>query len=137
MLFIAALVRISAWCLQSGSAYYLPPSFTPSLLCSFSQPLSHTPHHAAPSLTLTLSDICFTTYLTSCLCFPFSFSHPCPFSLFCFLKLGSLSSCQPNSFYYHSNPSSPGCPLIVPLIIGASLQFSTRSLVGETEGERV
>lgn len=31
MLFIAALVNISAWRLQSGSAYYLPPSFIPLL----------------------------------------------------------------------------------------------------------
>lgn len=45
---------------------YLPPSFFP-------RPLSHTPPHAALSLTVTLFDICFITYLTCCLHFPFPY----------------------------------------------------------------
>lgn len=77
-------------------------------------PLSVTISNSSSALSLTLSDICFITYLTSCLCFSFPFSNPSPFSLFCFLKLGSLSSRQPNSSCYHSNPSSCGSPLMVP-----------------------
>lgn len=60
MLFIAVLVRISEWCLQSGSAYHPPPSFIPFLCGLLMQTLYQTP-----------SDIHFSTRLPS-------FIHPHP-----------------------------------------------------------
>lgn len=106
VLFIAALVSISAWCLQSGSAYYLPSFLPPSFWAS----LSHIPHHASlsPTLTLTLCDICFTTCLTSFLFLPISFSHPGPFCLFCLSNFPLFLHASLIPFYRHSDLSSPG-----------------------------